>query len=102
MSSEIIKFSNEKVRVAADLLAQLDNFGTATLAEWNARLDVHPDNDTIPIGDGSGADGDGRPEATGAKVTNIITRLIEFKAAMDVAGVRDTVLQMAVNTQRGG
>ena len=99
--TEVTKFSDEKVRVGADLLAQLDNFGTAVIAEWNARSEVQPVNDSTPIDDGSGDAGDGRPQLTGAKMTNIITRLIEFKAAMDVAGVRDTVLQMAVNTQRG-
>ena len=102
MSQEVIRFSNEKVRVAADLLAQLDNFGVATLNEWFANPAVQPTNDTTPIDDGSGDSGDGRPQCTGAKIHNIITRLADFKTTMDGPGVRDTVLQFAVNTQRPG
>ncbi len=98
--SEIIKFSNERVRVAADLLAQLDNLGTAIINEWNARPEVQPANTSDQIDDGSGAAGDGRPQLTGEKMHNIITRLMENKTAMDIAGVRDTILQMAVNPQR--
>lgn len=98
--SEIVRFSNEKLRVAADLLAQLDNFGTAVVNEWNARPEVQPENTSDPIDDGSGAAGDGRPQLTGSKMHNIATRLMENKTAMDIPGVRDTILQMAVNTRR--
>ena len=98
--SEITKFSNEKLRVAADILAQLDNFGMAVINEWNARPEVQPANTSDTIDDGSGEDGDGRPQLTGQKIHNIMNRLIENKTAMDLAGVRDTILQMAVNTQR--
>ena len=31
-----ITFANQKLRVAADLLAQLDNFAGTVLAEWTA------------------------------------------------------------------
>lgn len=98
--SEITKFSDEKIRVVADLLAQLDNFGTAIINEWYARPEVQPANTSDTIDDGSGAIGDGRPQLTGAKIHNIINRLTENKTAMDLPGVRDTILQMAVNTQR--
>lgn len=98
--SEITVFANDKVRVAADRLAQLDNLATSIINEWNARPEVQPPNTSDPIDDGSGDSGDGRPQGTGAKITSIITRLMEFKASMDVAGVRDTVFQMAVNTTR--
>jgi len=98
--SEVVRFSNERVRVAADLLAQLDSFGTSVINEWNARPEVQPANNSTPIDDGSGDTGDGRPQLTGAKVHNIMTRLIDYKVAMDVAGVRNTVLTMAVNPTR--
>lgn len=102
--SEVTKFSNEKVRPAADKLAQLYTFANSVINEWNARPAVQPDNDEVPIDDGSGDTGDGRPQLTGIKMTAIITRLIEFRDLIDgeavgaVAGRRDTILQMAVNT----
>lgn len=109
-----IKFANEKVRVAADLLAQVDNFAASVLNEWTAlgstalvpnTADVLVDGASVNGVDGAG--GDGRPVITGAKVNNIINRLTGLRStsattglAMGVAGVRDTVLQVAVNTQR--
>ena len=107
-----IAFANNKLRVAADLLAQVDNFAATVLAEWTAlggtalipnTADVLQDS-AAPNGvDATG--GDGRPTVTGAKLNNIINRLTALRAtasnsglAMGVAGVRDTVLQVAVNT----
>ena len=98
MASEIKTFTNEKIRVAADLLAQLDNFGTAVINEWNARPDVKPPNDTTPIEGNDGSDG--RSALEGSDVHNIINRLTENQTAMDVSGVRNTVLAVAVNTTR--
>lgn len=111
-----ITFCNSKVRLAADLLAQLDNLAGAILNEWTAlggtalipnTADVVQDG-AAPNGvDSTG--GDGRPVITGAKVSNIINRLTGLRSAtattglaMGVAGVRDTVLQVAVNTTRPG
>ena len=108
------KFSDERLRLAADLIAQLDNFAGATLAEWTAlggatlipnTADVLQDG-SAPNGiDATG--GDGRPVVTGAKLTNIINRLTALRStsattglAMGVAGIRDTVLHVAVNTTR--
>ncbi len=109
-----IKFSNEKLRVAADLIAQLDNFAATVLAEWTAlgtstlipnTADVLQDS-ASPNGLNS-VGGDGRPSVTGAQLNNIINRLTALRStsattglAMGVAGVRDTVLQVAVITTR--
>jgi len=98
MASEITTFTNERIRVAADLLAQLDNFGVSVINEWNARPDVKPPNDTTPIEGNDG--GDGRSALVGSDAHNIINRLTDYKAAMDVSGVRNTVLQVAVRTTR--
>ncbi len=109
-----IKFSNEKIRVAADLIAQLDNFANAAINEWNAHggtslipNDTQVIRDSASPNDDLGTGGDGRPVITGQKANNIINRLISLRAsvaasglAMGVAGVRDTVLQVAVNTSR--
>lgn len=108
-----IKFANEKIRKAADCLAQLDTFAGQVLAEWTAlggaalipnTTDVVQDTASPNGTDTTG--GDGRPGITGIKVNNIINRLTELRATtgnglrMGVAGVRDTVLQVAVNTVR--
>ena len=109
-----IKFSNEKLRVAADLIAQLDNFALAVLNEWVSLggTALFPNTGSVlqdsaaPNGvDSTG--GDGRPVVTGAMCNNIINRLSELRSAdafaglaMGAAGVRDTVLQVAVNTVR--
>jgi hypothetical protein len=109
-----IKFCNEKIRVAADMLAQADNFALAVLNEWTAlggtalipnTADVL--RDSASPSDDIGTNGDGRPVVTGAKLNNIINRLTALRAtaansglAMGVNGVRDTVLQVAVNTTK--
>ena len=110
-----IKFANEKLRVAADLLSQLDNFANIVLNEWTAlggtslipnTADVLVDGSSVNGVDTVG--GDGRPGPfTGIKANNIVNRLTNLRSstattglAMGVAGVRDTVLQVAVNTVR--
>lgn len=114
-SPAAIRFSNEKIRVAADLLAQLDNFANTVINEWNAAggTALIPNTaDVIRDGasptDDLGTNGDGRLVITGAKANNIINRLTSLRAstanaglAMGVTGVRDTVLQVATNTTRG-
>jgi hypothetical protein len=109
-----INFSNSRVRVAADMIAQLDNFAAAVLNEWTALggTTLFP-NTTAVVQDGAapnGVDatgGDGRTVITGAMVNNIINRITEMRSstattglALGVAGVRNTVLQVAVNTTR--
>lgn len=109
-----INFSNTKLRVAADLLAKLDNFAAAVLADWTAlggsslipnTSDVLQDSASPNGVDSTG--GDGRPVVTGAKLNNIVNRLTELRSevattglAIGVAGVRDTILQVAVNIVR--
>jgi hypothetical protein len=107
-----IRFCNEKARVAADLLAQLYNISTDMVAEWDALggTSLIPNTsdvvrDSASPNDDVGTDGDGRKVITGAKVNNIINRLLEFRStnaasglAMGATGVLDTVYQVAVNT----
>ena len=109
-----INFSNSKIRVAADLIAQLDNFAGSVLNEWTALsgTSLFP-NTTDVVQDSASPNGtnttggDGRPGITGAMVNNIINRLNEIRAtsattglSMGAAGVRNTVLQVAVNPSR--
>ena len=109
-----IKFANEQIRVAADLLAQLDNFAAASLTRWTALggTALIPNTSDVLVDGASvngttSAGGDGRPVITGAKVNNIINRLTEIRStvattglALGASGVRDTVLQVAVNPVR--
>ena len=103
--TEVTKFSNDRVRPAADRLAQLFNEASSVIDEWNARPEVQPPNTSDPIDDGSGDSGDGRPQLTGEKMIAIITRLTEYRDMIDggalgsLAGRHDTILQMAVNTE---
>lgn len=109
-----ITFSNEKLRRAADLLAQLDNFANSVINEWNALggTALIPNTvgnvlrDSASPTDDLGTGGDGRPVVDGAKLNNVVNRLIALRAtnsnsglAMGVTGVRDSVLQVATNTQ---
>lgn len=109
-----IQFSNEKLRVAANLIAQLDNFAASILNEWTAlggTALIPNTSDVLRDGasptDDVGTGGDGRPVVTGAKLNNIINRLTELRASnaatgleLGVEGVRDMVLQVAVVTMR--
>ncbi len=112
---QAIKFSNEKIRIAADLIAQLDNFAGSVINEWTAISGtvLFPNSAAEIVVDGASVNGvdaiggDGRLVITGAKVNNIINRLTALRntaansgLAMGVAGVRDTVLQVATNTVR--
>jgi hypothetical protein len=106
INPQAVKFASEKIRLAADLLAQLDNFATATVNQWNALggAALIPNTADV-IADGAVADG--RPILTGAKANSIMTRLNELRStnattglAMGASGVRDTVLQVAVNVIR--
>ena len=108
VSPQAIKFSNERIRVAADLIAQLDNLAASILNEWTAlgSTALIPNTADNIIDD---AAGDGRPIITGIKANNIINRLTNLRStnansglAMGAADVRDTVLQVAVNTTRAG
>lgn len=108
-----IAFCNQKVRKIADLLAQADNLAAALINEWNALggTTLIPNTvgnvvrDSASPTDDLGTGGDGRPIIDGAKVNNIITRATNLRStsattglAMGATGVRDTVLQVAVNT----
>lgn len=99
---QAIKFSNEKIRVAADLMAQLNNFATAVVDEWYAvgGASLFPNDAEEIISDN--AINDGRTVITGADANNIITRLIEFRDSMSADGNAklNTVLKPAVNTTR--
>lgn len=103
--SEVTKFSDEKVRPAADALAKLYNLATLVTDEWTARPAVQPTNDSTPIDDGSGDTGDGRPQLTGEKVHDVINLLLEYISMMDgnslpaTAGRHEVALDLAVNTK---
>ena len=105
-SPQAVKFANERIRVAADLIAQIDNLAGSILNEWTAlgSTALIPNTADVIV---DGAASDGRPIITGIKANNIINRLTNLRStnansglAMGAAGVRDTVLQVAVNPTR--
>lgn len=104
---EAIKFSNEKIRVMADLMAQLYSFGKTVNAEWEARElgNIIPDDANEILHDSAygtdGTDGDGRPVVTGADLNGIMSGSINYFVALLEAednDKRNTILSVAVNT----
>ena len=93
-----VRFANEKLRVAANKLAQAHFFGLQVLAEWTAAggTDLIP-NTLDSIDDGS--DVDGRPRITGVDANDIINRLSELVADYEASSSAklNTILQVAPN-----
>ena len=74
---QAIRFCNERVRLAANRLAQAYNFAKEVSAEWNAHGgDKLVPNTDDPVIDGSAIDG--RPPITGTKVNLLVNRLSEL------------------------
>lgn len=100
--STAIAFSNEEIRTAADDLGQLYYKAKAVTTRWYAlggtSLIPNSVGDTIQ----DGAAHDGRPVIDGAKVNNVMNRLLEFVTDMEAGGNAklNTVLQVAVNPNR--
>mgnify|MGYP000621713160 CR=1 FL=1 len=97
-NAEAVRFCNEKVRVAADRLAQAYYFSKQVQNEWfaNSMGSLIP-NDASPVIDGSATDG--RHPITGADATNLITRCGELITDYEAAGNAkiNTILGVAVN-----
>ena len=75
--SSAIKFSNEKIRVAADRLFGAYLFAKQVVTEWNAvNMSSLITNTSDIISDNSNIDG--RTQITGIDATNVITRLQEL------------------------
>lgn len=98
-NAEAVKFCNEKVRVAADKLAQLYYTAKAVSQEWTANDlgSVIAYNNGDLVVDGSAQDG--RHPISGIDVNNLITRLTEIVADMEAGGGAklNTVLAVATN-----
>ena len=95
-----VRFSNEKIRPAADTLAQAYYLAKTITNEWNAvSMATLIPNTSDAIIDGSAEDG--RNEITGIMATNIINRLNEFVADYELwtNAKLNTVLQVAVNVR---
>lgn len=95
-----IRFANEKIRVAADMMAQ--NYWTAKslLAEWNATgMSTRIPNTADTLTDGSAQDG--RHPMTAAQATAVITRAQEVITDYEATSSAklNTVMLPAVNTQ---
>jgi len=97
---QAIKFSNERIRPAADSLGKLYYAAKSILNDWYAQQvsTVLPNTD-VTLDDGSQTDG--RNTVSGADLTNVINRLSEFVAdcEADSNAKLNTILKVAVNPQ---
>lgn len=93
-----VAFSNEKIRVAADKLAQAYNFSNKVIDSWNALGGTALIPNTIDTIIDGAAD-DGRPVIQGIDVNNIINRLIELRDDYDAisSAKLNTILSVSVN-----
>lgn len=106
-SPEAITFCDQKVRVAADRLAQAYFFASQVLDEWNANnyggTIIPIDGGTVRDGasptDDAGTGGDGRKVIDGNDVHGIINRCSELIADYEASGgaKRNTILAVSVN-----
>jgi len=96
---EAVKFSNEKIRVAADKLAQAYYFAKVVQQEWfaNNMGSLITNNALDIIIDGS--ETDGRHVISGADATNVITRIGELITDLEEFSNAklNTVLAVSVN-----
>lgn len=97
---EAVRFANERVRVAADKLAQVYNLAGEVVQEWvaNDMGSLIPNDPGDTIIDGSAVDG--RHVISGADANNIINRLMELITEYDASGYAklNTILGVAVNS----
>ena len=97
-NAEAVRFSNEKIRVAANKLNAAYKFANEVLAEWTANGGTSMiANAADTIVDGSATDG--RHPITGADANNIINRLTELKTDYEETGAAklNTILSVATN-----
>jgi len=98
-NAEAVTFCNERVRVAADKLAQAYYLAKEVQDEWfaNSMASLIPNESGDTVIDGSATDG--RHVITGADVTNVITRLGELTTDYEASSNAklNTILGVAVN-----
>ena len=95
---EAVRFANERLRVAADKLAQAYWFCKEVEREWYA----NNMGDIFPVADGPVVDGsatDGRHPIGGNEAALLITRCSELVADYEAGGNAklNTILAIAVN-----
>jgi len=96
---QAVRFCNEKIRSAADNLAQAYNHANRVVNEWTSfgGVALIPNDAGEDVIDGSATDG--RPPITGADVNNIINRLSERLTDYEAGGNAklNTILRVAPN-----
>lgn len=100
VNPQVIKFANEQARQAADQLAQTFYRLEVVLDQWTALNGASLPNDGSVVVDG--AQTDGRPILTGAKLHNLMSRLSESITDYEANSNAklNTVLGVAVNPQK--
>ena len=100
--AEAIRFCNERVRMAANVMAQAYYFAKLVKQEWDANsmssLITNSGDDEVV----DGAQTDGRHVISGADATNVITRCAELITDMEASSNAklNTLLGVATNPQR--
>ena len=105
-NNEAIRFSDEKIRVYADKMAQAYHAAKRMISEWTAR-----GMSSIIVNDAGefladsaygtdGTDGDGRPVVSGAELTTLYNRANELIADYEASSNAklNQILNVAVNT----
>lgn len=100
VNAEAVRFSNEKIRVAADKLSQAYYFAQQVSQEWTANsMGTLIPNTSDTIIDGAAQDG--RHVIVGSDANNIINRCDELVADYEASGNAklNTILGVAVNSR---
>ena len=95
-----VRYSNEKLRVAADKMVQAYYHAKDTVNEWYAlNMGTMIVNDDSAILEDGAYNGDGRKVVSGAELTHIVVRCEEFIDDMEAGSNAklNTLLNVSVN-----
>ena len=95
-NAEAVRYSNEQLRVAANLFNEAYRKSKSALAEWVANPGMFPNTEDTII---DGAETDGRHIVNGIKANNVYNRMSEFVTDYEAnsSAKLNTILQYATN-----
>jgi hypothetical protein len=100
-NAQLVAYSNQVLRPAADVIARLDKHLVPIRAEYDAKnlgSVIEAGGAGEMIADGSTTDG--RTRVTGGDIYNLITLIDALKTFMDASGRRSVVAKWQVNGLR--
>lgn len=100
-TARAVKIANERIRPAADRLAQTYFYyrmliDLATAEDWPALFSSFNEKEPLP----DGSDVDGRRPVTPESVKVLIVAMQTFVDFLDNSGFKNLILQVAVNPER--